>query len=138
MQARSQSNQQVSGTPLSDSLLKEAWESYIDMLNEQKNHTTASNLKMARWSITGENNFDITTETVLQQRFIEQERSGLIEHLHRFFNNRYITYQVLLDEKAAAEEPVDRPLNRKEQYVLMVTEYPLVKELRDRLGLDVE
>jgi hypothetical protein len=29
-------------------------------------------------------------------------------------------------------------MNRKEQYVLMVTEYPLVKELRDRLGLDVE
>jgi DNA polymerase-3 subunit gamma/tau len=138
MQARSQSNQQVSGTPLSEPLLKQAWESYIDMLNEQKNHTTASNLKMAHWTITGENNFDITTGTVLQQRFIEQERSGLIEHLHRFFNNRYITYQVLLDEKAAAEEHVDRPLNRKEQYVLMVTEFPLVKELRDRLGLDVE
>jgi DNA polymerase-3 subunit gamma/tau len=138
MQARSQSNQQTTGTSLSEPLLKQAWESYIDMLTEQKSHTTASNLKMARWVITGDNNFDIFTETVLQQRFIEQERSGLIEHLHRFFNNRYITYQVILDTSAANEEPVERPMNRKEQYVLMVTEYPLVKELRDRLGLDVE
>ena len=138
MQARAQSNQQSTGTPLSEPLLKQAWESYIDMLTEQKSHTTASNLKMARWVITGENNFDIFTETVLQQRFIEQERSGLIEHLHRFFNNRYITYQVILDTSTANEEPVERPMNRKEQYVLMVTEYPLVKELRDRLGLDVE
>ena len=138
MQARSQSNQQSTGTSLSEPLLKQAWESYIDMLTEQKSHTTASNLKMARWVITGDNNFDIFTETVLQQRFIEQERSGLIEHLHRFFNNRYITYQVILDTSAVPEEPVERPMNRKEQYVLMVTEYPLVKELRDRLGLDVE
>jgi DNA polymerase-3 subunit gamma/tau len=138
MQARSQSNQQTTGTSLSEPLLKQAWESYIDMLTEQKSHTTASNLKMARWVITGDNNFDIFTETVLQQRFIEQERSGLIEHLHRFFNNRYITYQVILDTSAANEEPVERPMNRKEQFVLMVTEYPLVKELRDRLGLDVE
>ena len=138
MQARSQSNQQSTGTSLSEPLLKQAWESYIDMLTEQKSHTTASNLKMARWVITGDNNFDIFTETVLQQRFIEQERSGLIEHLHRFFNNRYITYQVILDTSAVPDEPVERPMNRKEQYVLMVTEYPLVKELRDRLGLDVE
>ena len=138
MQARSQANQQSTGTPLSEPLLKQAWEGYIDMLTEQKSHTTASNLRMARWEITGDNNFDIFTETVLQQRFIEQERSGLIEHLHRFFNNRYITYQVILDTSAAPEEPVERPMNRKEQYVLMVTEYPLVKELRDRLGLDVE
>ena len=138
MQARSQANQQSTGTPLSEPLLQQAWEGYIDMLTEQKSHTTASNLKMARWTITGDNNFDIYTETVLQQRFIEQERSGLIEHLHRFFNNRYITYQVILDTSAAPEEPTERPMNRKEQYVLMVTEYPLVKELRDRLGLDVE
>lgn len=138
MQARSQANQQSTGTSLSEPLLKQAWEGYIDMLTEQKSHTTASNLKMARWEITGENNFDIFTETVLQQRFIEQERSGLIEHLHRFFNNRYITYQVILDTSAVSEEPVDRPLNRKEQYALMVSEYPLVRELRERLGLDVE
>jgi len=138
MQARSQANQQSTGTSLSEPVLKQAWEGYIDMLTEQKSHTTASNLKMARWEITGENNFDIFTETVLQQRFIEQERSGLIEHLHRFFNNRYITYQVILDTSAVSEEPVDRPLNRKEQYALMVSEYPLVRELRERLGLDVE
>lgn len=138
MQARSQANQQSTGTPLSESLLKQAWDGYIEMLTEQKSHTTASNLKMARWEITGENNFDIYTETILQQRFIEQERSGLIEHLHRFFNNRYITYQVILDASAVSEEPTERPLNRKEQYMLMVTEYPLVRELRDRLGLDVE
>jgi DNA polymerase III subunit gamma/tau len=138
MQARSQANQQSTGTALSEPLLQQAWEGYIDMLTEQKSHTTASNLKMARWTITGDNNFDIYTETVLQQRFIEQERSGLIEHLHRFFNNRYITYQVILDTSAVQDEPTERPMNRKEQYVLMVTEYPLVKELRDRLGLDVE
>ena len=138
MQARSQANQQSTGTALSEPLLQQAWEGYIDMLTEQKSHTTASNLKMARWTITGENNFDIYTETVLQQRFIEQERSGLIEHLHRFFNNRYITYQVILDTSAVQDEPTERPMNRKEQYMLMVTEYPLVKELRDRLGLEVE
>ena len=137
MQQRSQGDR-VSGTALTEALLKEAWEQYINHLTEQKNHTTATNLKHARISITGEKTFDIHTDTNLQQRFIEQERGGLIEHLHKFFNNRLITYQLVLDMSADDNEPTERPLSKREQFLLMSGEYPLVSALKERLKLDLD
>ena len=137
MQQRSQGDR-VSGTALTEALLKEAWEQYINHLTEQKNHTTATNLKHARIAITGEKTFDIHTDTNLQQRFIEQERGGLIEHLHKFFNNRLITYQLVLDMSADDNEPTERPLSKREQFLLMSGEYPLVSALKERLKLDLD
>jgi DNA polymerase-3 subunit gamma/tau len=137
MQQRSQGDR-VTGTALTETLLKEAWEQYINHLSEQKNHTTATNLKRARIVITGEKTFDIHTDTNLQQRFIEQERGGLIEHLHKFFNNRLITYQLVLDLSSEDSEPTERPLSKREQFLLMSGEYPLVLALKERLKLDLD
>ena len=137
MQQRSQGDR-VTGTALTETLLKEAWEQYINHLTEQKNHTTATNLKHARIVITGEKTFDIHTDTNLQQRFIEQERGGLIEHLHKFFNNRLITYQLVLDVSTDDSEPTERPLSKREQFLLMSGEYPLVLALKERLKLDLD
>lgn len=137
MQQRSQGDR-VTGTALTETLLKEAWEQYINHLTEQKNHTTATNLKRARIVITGEKTFDIHTDTNLQQRFIEQERGGLIEHLHKFFNNRLITYQLVLDLSTDDSEPTERPLSKREQFLLMSGEYPLVLALKERLKLDLD
>lgn len=136
MQNRSQLPDKA--TILSEAALEEAWTGYIQKLTEEKNHTTASNLKAARKVITGETSFDIYTDTIIQQRFIEQERGGLIEHLHQFFKNRQIVYQVLLDASAEEAVPTERPLNKREQYQQMTEEFPLVKTLRERLGLDLE
>ncbi|MGL6266948.1 MAG: hypothetical protein ACRC2O_03450, partial [Chitinophagaceae bacterium] len=124
--------------PLSETSLAEAWTLYINKLTAIKNHTTAANLKLAECVITGEHSFDIFTDTIIQQRFVEQERGGLIDHLHHFFNNRQIIYQVMV--KAATEEtgPVEKPLNKREQYLKMVEEYPLVKALKENLNLDLE
>ena len=123
---------------LTDASLAGAWNIYINRLTELKNHTTAANLKQAVCVITGENSFDIYVDTIIQQRFVEQERGGLIDHLHQFFNNRQITYQVMV--KAPAEDigPVEKPLNKREQFIKMVEEYPLVKALKDNLNLDLE
>jgi DNA polymerase-3 subunit gamma/tau len=136
MQNRSQLTEQAS--VLTEESLEEAWTLYIRKLTEEKNHTTAANLKSARKRITGEHSFEIITDTIIQQRFIEQERGPLIEHLHQFFRNRLIIYQVLLDSTAEETLPVERPLNKREQYLQMTEEFPLVKALKDRLGLDLE
>jgi DNA polymerase-3 subunit gamma/tau len=33
---------------------------------------------------------------------------------------------------------VDRPLNKREQFLQIVEQYPLVKELKDRLRLELD
>jgi DNA polymerase-3 subunit gamma/tau len=127
-----------SSVELTDASLAEAWQLYIQKLTEAKNHTTAANLKLAECVITGEYTFDIFTDTIIQQRFIEQERGGLIDHLHQFFNNRLITYQVMIKAPSEEATPADRPLNKREQFLKMIEEYPLIKDLKDKLNLDLE
>jgi len=125
-------------TPLSEEGLKDAWARYVDLMTGQNNHTSASNLKLARLVITSADTFEILTDTNLQQRFIEQERGGLVDHLQRYFNNRGLTYQVILDAPAEPTGPVERPLTRKELYMQMAGEFPLIRQLKERLGLDLE
>jgi DNA polymerase III subunit gamma/tau len=127
-----------SSLELSDATLAEAWEQYIQKLTELKNHTTAANLKLAQRVITGEYSFDILTDTIIQQRFVEQERGGLIDHLHNFFNNRLIIYQVMVKAPEEDAGPVERPLNKREQFLQIIEKYPLVKALKDNLNLDLE
>lgn len=125
-------------SPLSEEGLREAWDRYVALMTEQNNHTSASNLKSARLVITSADTFEILTDTNLQQRFIEQERGGLVDHLQRYFNNRGLTYQVILDVPPEPTGPVERPLTRKELYMQMAGEFPLIRQLKERLGLDLE
>jgi DNA polymerase-3 subunit gamma/tau len=123
---------------LTDTALADAWEQYVALLTGEADHTTASNLKAAELVLTGETTFDIVTDSVIRQRFVEQERGRLVDHLHRFFGNRSITYQVVLREPETDGEEAPAPLTKREQFEKMVQEYPLVKALKDSLKLDLE
>ncbi len=118
--------------------LKKAWELYTEKLTEEKNHSTATNFRLAELLITGGNSFEIYTESNIQQRFIEQERGELIDHLQQYFNNRQISYQVIVKASTDDNEPVERPLTMREQYLKMIQTYPLIRELKDRLNLDLD
>jgi DNA polymerase III subunit gamma/tau len=118
--------------------LRTAWEEYIQKLSDAKNHSTATNLKLAELVITGPQTFDIFTDTNIQLRFIEQERGGLIDHLQAWFRNRILTYQVLLREPTGPVELTERPLNKREQYQLMIEQYPLIRELKEKLNLSLD
>jgi DNA polymerase-3 subunit gamma/tau len=75
---------------------------------------------------------------VIQQKFIEQERGQLISHLQDFFKNRQLSYQLVLKEKEGQDEPKEKPLSSREQYLKIIEMYPLVKALKDRLGMDLD
>lgn len=137
-QIASQQTSASEGHPLTLTLLEEAWQKYIQALQERKNHSAVTNFRLATLRIQGEQSFEIVTGTNIQQKFIEQERALLIEHIQTFFNNRSLTYQVLVEETKAPETPVERPLNTKELFQQMTSQYPLVKELKDRLKLDLD
>lgn len=119
-------------------LLEEGWHQYISLLQERKNHSAVTNFRLATLRIQNDQNFDIVTASNIQAKFIEGERASLIEHIQSFFNNRQLTYQVLVEETQMASEPMERPLNTKELFEKMSTQFPLVKELKDRLKLDLD
>ena len=89
-------------------------------------------------NIVNNDSIEIVTENNIQQKFIEQERALLIEHLQNHFGNKALTYNVIIVETEASSQPIDKPLNTKEQYLKIIEEYPLVKELKDRLRLELD
>ncbi|HRP56008.1 DNA polymerase III subunit gamma/tau [Agriterribacter sp.] len=136
VQKQTQSNHTTK--PLTVENLQEAWSSYIDRLAEQKNHSAVTNFKLAQLRVTNSSSFEIVVESNIQQKFIEQERGALIEHLQSFYNNRSLSYAIHIEEAMDSGAPQERPLTSREQYLKMIEEYPLVKELKERLKLELD
>ena len=120
---------------LTEEALRICWDKFIEKLNAKKNHSAVTNFKMAELKIIDNNSIEIITESNIQQKFIEQERAGLIEDFQEYFCNRQLTYNVIIVENELKNQDFERPLNTKEQYQKIIEEYPLVKELKERLGL---
>ncbi len=118
--------------------LQTAWNDFIEKLAVKKNHSAITNFKMATLEVIDENSFDIITQSNMHQKFIEAERSDLIDFMQQFFNNRLLKYQLIVVENETALETGEKPLNTKQQYQLLAEEYPLIKELKDRLKLELD
>ena len=123
---------------LTEDELKLCWNRFIEKLNSKKNHSAVTNFKMAELKIIDNNSIEIITENNIQQKFIEQERAELVDDLQQYFCNRQLTYNVIINEKEGTGEPAEKPLSSREQYLKIIEEYPLVKELKDRLQLELD
>ena len=134
-----ENNQAVSGTnPLHQESLAECWKQYIVLLKKQKLHSTVTNFSMAQLEVLDENCFQVMVANAMQQKFIEAERAGLIEHLMQFFNNRNITYKLLQNEPVGEEAAEAKPLNSKQRYQLMIEQYPNIKLLKEKIKLELD
>jgi DNA polymerase-3 subunit gamma/tau len=124
--------------PITVETLEEAWALFIAGLSEKKNHSAVTNFKMARLEVIDENCFEVITENNIQQKFIESERPALIAHMQQHFCNRQLKYQFRMEEKETAYDTSIKTLNKKEQYRLLADQYPLIRELKDRLKLELD
>jgi DNA polymerase-3 subunit gamma/tau len=123
---------------LSEEELYVAWGLYIEELRKNNNHSGVSNFKSSKLNIIDNNCIEIITGNNIQQKFIETERATLIAHLQAHFNNRFLTYRVIIVENKNANSEKEKHLTTKEQYLKVIEEYPLVKQLKDRLGLQLD
>ncbi|MBL7730664.1 MAG: DNA polymerase III subunit gamma/tau [Chitinophagaceae bacterium] len=123
--------------PLEYDSLKKAWDEYVVQLKQSRN-PAAQSFEMAALRIADENSFEAVTANNIEQKFIEQDRNKLFAFLQAQLNNRQLQFTVIIEEKASDRPTVEIPLTSKEQFQKMVEQYPLVKELKDRLGLDLD
>jgi DNA polymerase-3 subunit gamma/tau len=94
---------------------------------------------MASLEIRDEQFFYINTGNSMQQKFIEVERSNLIEFLMKYFNNRFISYQIIVKETVVDPTEDHGPqLTKKQKYQVLIEQYPNIKILRDRIKLELE
>jgi len=136
--AKQQNDGAANSLSLEPEALHKAWQQYADYLRENRNPAVQS-LELATLRITDPTTFEVVTSNNLEQKFVEQEKRNLSDHLQKVFANKTISFTVIIEEKETVdEEPADRPLNKREQFLQMVEQYPLVKELKDRLKLELD
>jgi DNA polymerase-3 subunit gamma/tau len=117
--------------------LKTAWIEYVQKLKETKN-PAAQSFELAELRIKDENSFEAITASNLEQKFIEQERNKLFAFLQERLSNRLLQFAVIIEDKPELRPKAEAPLSSREQLQKMMEQFPLVKELKDKLKLDLD
>jgi len=123
--------------PLEPGPLMEAWKLFTETL-KNNNNPAAQSFMLAELKILSEGSFEVITNNNLEQKFIEQEKRLLSEFLQEKFRNKLLHFTVVVSDNPVHTEATERPLSRKEQFAAIVDQYPLVKELKDRLKLELD
>ncbi len=122
---------------LTASKLQEAWEQYTQLLKDARNPAEQS-FKMASLTILSINSFEVLSNNNLEQKFIEQEKRVLSEHLQKNFCNKTLHFAVKITDRPTETAPEEKIISKKEQFNAMIEHYPLVKELKDSLKLELD
>ena len=123
--------------PLKDDTLQKAWSDYVQMLKEAKN-SAAISFEMALLRIKDDNSFEAVTTDNIQKHFIEQDRNKLFTFLQERLQNKLLQFNVIVEEQAEGKPKMEISLTAKEQFLKMAEQYPMVKELKDRLRLELD
>ena len=123
--------------PLREEELKKAWANYISRLKEEKN-PAAQPFELALLRIRDENSFEAVTANNIEKQFIEQERNKLFVFLQDNLHNRLLQFSVTIEEKAENRPVIETTLSSRDQYMKLTEQYPLIRELKDRLRLELD
>jgi DNA polymerase-3 subunit gamma/tau len=123
--------------PLEITTLKAAWKKFIHYLKEQKRPAWQS-YELAELSIKDDTCFEVIVHNRINEKFIELERKEAGEFFQKELCNRLLQFSITLVESPKDETVTVAPLTAKDQYLKLVEMYPLVKELKDRLRLELD
>jgi DNA polymerase-3 subunit gamma/tau len=93
---------------------------------------------MAVLRIKDNNAFEAVTADTIEKQFIEQDRNRLFAFLQEQLQNKLLQFNVIIEERSGANPQQEISLSAKEQFLKMAEQYPLVKELKDRLRLELD
>ena len=117
--------------------LQKAWNDYIQLLKTAKN-PAAQSFELALLRIKDNNSFEAVTANNIEQKFIEQDRNKLFAFLQEQLQNRLLQFNVIIEDKPELKPKMGVSLSAREQFQQMAEQYPLIKELKDRLRLELD
>lgn len=123
--------------PLQLEELQKIWVEYILKLKEARN-PAAQPFELALLRLKDENSFEAVTTNNIEKQFIEQDRNKLFAFLQQRLQNRLLQFTVIVEEQTEGRPKIEVSLTAKEQFLKMSEQYPLVKELKDRLRLELD
>ena len=123
--------------PIELQKLETAWKSISAQLQAEKNPAYTS-FDRARLELIDGNSFVVYTSNNLEQKFIEKERNKACSFLQQELRNRTLQFTIEIDGNIQEPPIQDVPLSSSAQFAKMAAQYPLVKELKDRLRLELD
>lgn len=123
--------------PLKQEELEFAWAEYVLELKKAKN-PAAQPFELALLKVKDENSFEVVTANTVEKQFIEQDRNHVFPFLQEKLKNRLLQFTIIVEDKAENRPVIELTLTSKEQYQKMSELYPMVRELKERLKLDLD
>lgn len=117
--------------------LQEAWNEYAARLKEEKN-PAGQNFEMAQLTVQDENSFIAIVYNNIQLRFIEQQGLKASQFLREKLQNSQLQFYIAMQENTGSTSSMTAPLTSREQFQKMAEQYPFVKELKDKLRLELD
>ncbi len=118
--------------------LQNFWNNYTQQLEKQLKHSAAGTFKIANLEIDSDIHFTVSVAAITAQKFVEQEKLNLLEQLQKQFNNRAIGFTVLVAAGEKEDVPLHLKLNSKQKFERIAEQYPLLRELKDKLHLEID
>lgn len=124
--------------PLQEATLRDAWDAFVQKLKGDKN-SAAQSFEMARLKILDENSFYVYTSSIIEHRFVDSCKNDASEFLQAQLNNRQLQFYIIRQENREVHaDATPATLTAVQQYQKMIEKYPLVKELKERLKLELD
>jgi DNA polymerase-3 subunit gamma/tau len=116
--------------------LQQAWNEYTTQLKERKN-SAWQGFEMAELRVQDKNNFIALVSSNIDLRFIEQEGLRVSQFLRKKLQNNELQFLIVMQENKELKT-TETPLTSREQYQKMIEMYPLIKELKEKLRLELD
>jgi len=116
--------------------LLEAWKEYTDQLKASKN-SAWQGFEMADLQVQNTSNFIAVVSSNIDLRFIEQEGLRVSEFLRKKLQNTQLQFLIVMQENKE-QKATGTPLTSREQYQKLIEKYPLIKELKEKLRLELD
>ncbi|HEX7754239.1 MAG TPA: DNA polymerase III subunit gamma/tau [Niabella sp.] len=124
--------------PLSQESLTAAWTEFIVHLKQNKN-SAAQSFDLAQLKVLDNNSFYVYTGNAIEYRFVESCKNEASEFLQKKLSNSQLQFYIIKREnKESAESDEPAPLTAVQQYQKMIEKYPLVKELKEKLKMELD
>jgi DNA polymerase-3 subunit gamma/tau len=118
--------------------LQKAWNDFAALLKQQQKNSVVTVFNIAQLSIINHQHFSVTVSTSIQQKFLDVEKLNLLEFLKNQFCNPGIGFTIIVVEEKKEEVQEEVSLNSREKYNRLVENYPMIKELKDRLKMELD
>jgi len=136
--ARQQTTVVQQAIPITAGALAVYWEEFIDIFRQANKMTVVSNLQLAVVNLLAPEEIGIVSRNIVQFRFMEEEKLAISEFFKKKFNNSAIILTLQLDETQQTQDIGPAPKSSREQFQEMIDKYPLVKELKDKLNMELD